>query len=127
MKSKYIGVIVILFFVSFLVAGCSLTGSAVQKENKNSPEKEAAVTEINIKAFSYGYNPDVINVKKGEKVRIVVDNTDFSHGIRIPDLNVKGIDQVEFTADREGEFTWHCASYCGEGHKRMSGRIIVQS
>ncbi len=122
----------VLLLVNLLVASCSLTESTVQKDNQdnqdnqNSP-KEAAIREISVRAFSFGYEPSIINVKKGESVRIVIDNTDFPHGINIPSLKVKGIDQVELTINQEGEFPWYCAAYCGEGHGRMSGKIIVQS
>ena len=32
---------------------------------------------------------------------------------------------VEFVADRAGSFDFTCAEYCGTGHARMKGRLVV--
>lgn len=104
-----------------LLSGCSaqsITGKAVERADDTK--------EISIEAFQFGYTPDVINIKKGEKVRISIDNTDVMHGIRIPDLGVRGNETIEFSADKTGEFIWYCNVFCGEGHMSMKGKIIVK-
>lgn len=92
----------------------------IQKENEQPPR------EVNVKAFQFGYEPNVINVAKGEKIKINIDNTDVLHGIRIPDLGISGNEVLEFTADQAGEFTWYCANACGQGHGTMQGKLIVR-
>lgn len=84
------------------------------------------VKEFTIKAFQYGYSPDAIEVNKGDKVKIIVENTDVPHGIRIPDLDVRGENSVEFTAEESGEFKWYCTIFCGDGHRSMNGTLIVK-
>lgn len=105
--------------VLLLVGGCTtqkITGEAVQEN----------VKEINIDAFRFGYEPSQITVKKGEKVRLVVNNVDTPHGIRIPEFDAKGENIVEFTPDKTGEFEWYCSIPCGSGHMTMSGQIYVE-
>lgn len=82
--------------------------------------------EFTVKAFRFGYSPDLIEVDRGDRVRITIENTDTLHGIIIPELNLRGNEVIEFTADREGEFIWYCAVMCGSGHGEMKGRLIVK-
>ena len=81
---------------------------------------------ISISAERFNYTPGTITIKKGEHVKIVMNNKDTQHGIVIPDFNVKGIDSVEFTPDKAGTFEFHCPTFCGEGHREMKGTLIVE-
>ena len=99
------------FFISFK------TGNSV---------KDSEAKEFNVKAFKYGYSPDTIKVDEGDKVKINIKNAYVLHGIRIPELDVKGDEVLEFTADKTGEFAWYCTNMCGEGHMQMKGRLIVE-
>lgn len=87
---------------------------------------EGEVLEINVEAFRYGYSPDVIRVKQGDNVRLIIDNSDGIHGMRIPMLLKDGIDSIEFVAKNKGEFIWYCNNNCGVGHADMSGILIVE-
>ena len=81
---------------------------------------------INIKASRFLYDPGTITVKKGDKVKMVIDNADTTHGIVIPNLSISGIGSVEFTADRVGTFEFKCPTMCGSGHKDMKGTLVVE-
>lgn len=81
---------------------------------------------FNVNAYRFGYSPDTITVNNGDMVKIIINNTDTLHGIRIPELNIKGNDVIEFTANKSGEFTWYCANMCGNGHMQMKGKLIVK-
>ncbi len=96
-------------------------------EKTNTPVNNANtnVREINLDAKRFEYTPSTITIKKGEKVRIIVNNLDTTHGIKIPDLGISGIDSVEFTADKTGTFDFYCNDYCGQGHPDMQGRLVV--
>ncbi|HZX44305.1 MAG TPA: cupredoxin domain-containing protein [Candidatus Nanoarchaeia archaeon] len=83
-------------------------------------------TEIKVSAFRFGYSPEVVTVSKGDKVKLVIDNTDTTHGIRIPELGLAGNEVIEFTADKTGEFTWYCNVMCGSGHSQMKGKLIIR-
>jgi cytochrome c oxidase subunit 2 len=84
------------------------------------------VNEFNVDAFRFGYSSNVIRVSQGDNVRINVNNTDTTHGIRFPEFGVAGMDSVEFVADKKGEFIWRCNNFCGEGHGSMQGKLIVE-
>lgn len=111
----------LLILITILIISCSYnpTGEAI----KGIEEQE--INEFTVNAFRFGYSPDIIQVNKGDKVRIKINNTDTLHGIRIPDFGIQGNDFVEFTADKSGEFEWYCNNVCGQGHMQMKGRIIV--
>ncbi len=81
---------------------------------------------ITIDASRWRYSPETITVKKGDKVKIVINNKDTKHGIAIPDFGVSGVESVEFTADKTGTFGFKCPTFCGEGHIGMKGTLIVE-
>jgi heme/copper-type cytochrome/quinol oxidase subunit 2 len=89
------------------------------------------VREIELEAFRYGYKPDPIVVKKGEKVRILAKSRDVTHGFGIKDLSINARilpdkeTTVEFTPKKAGSFQIHCTVYCGPGHEHMHGTLIV--
>jgi cytochrome c oxidase subunit 2 len=92
----------------------------------------ATVHEITMTARNYEFDPAVITVKKGEKVRLIVTATDRKHGIMIEGydidqvLNTGDPTTIEFTADKAGTFEFKCSVYCGMGHRKMKGKLIVE-
>ena len=126
-----VGVVALLIFKGNFFQPANV-GSTLQRiavadvQKEQPPQNEQLPREINVKAFKFGYEPNIIKVTKGEKIKINIDNADVPHGIRIPDLKLSGNDVLEFTADQVGEFTWYCANMCGEGHGAMQGKLIVE-
>lgn len=100
---------------------------SVKTTTENSPIKEFIVT-----AKSWAFDPAVITVKQGDKVRLKINSVDVTHGFALPDFDVKvdlvpnKEETVEFTADKKGEFTFFCSVMCGEGHRDMKGKLIVE-
>ena len=90
------------------------------------------VHEIQMTAKKYEFNPSTITVKKGERVRLIITALDKDHGIKIDAFEVNHILKkgtaatVEFTADKAGEFPFQCSKFCGFGHGKMKGKIIVE-
>lgn len=88
--------------------------------------------EIQMTAKKYEFNPDTVRVKKGDHVKLVITAVDRDHGIKIEAFQVeqklpKGEKvTVEFTADRAGTFPIQCSVFCGLGHKKMKGQLIVE-
>lgn len=117
-KSLIFGVLVIAVVVTAIVLYTrgSITGGVIEEN----------VKEIKINAFQFGYDPAVINLRYDEKVKIIINNLDVPHGIVIPDFNVKGEKEVEFTANKKGEFRWFCYVPCGPGHQSMGGKIVIK-
>lgn len=94
--------------------------------------KAANIKEFNIKASSWKFEPSTITVKKGDKVRIIGESADVAHSIAIEEYNINLYlppnekKTVEFTADRTGTFVFRCRVPCGEGHKEMAGKLVVE-
>jgi cytochrome c oxidase subunit 2 len=123
------GVLIVLIVAVFLFYGGEDIVSDFEQSGATAEVGviiEGGVVEFNIEAFRFGYSPDIIRVKQGDNVRLVIDNLDTLHGIRIPDLGVSGDDVLEFVVDEKGEFVWYCNNFCGGGHSGMSGTLIVE-
>jgi len=106
----------------------SLAGSIFAADDAPS----AGVHEFTMTAKNYVFEPGVITVKKGEKVRLIITATDRDHGIKIEgydiDQELKKGDPttIEFTADKAGTFEFKCSVYCGMGHRKMKGKLVVE-
>ncbi len=120
---------IVLVIVGLLAV--SITGIWFFRQGSNGNavkniDNGADVREFKVDAFRFGYTPDTIKVKKGDKVKITINNIDTMHGIRIPELDVKGNAVLEFKADKKGEFIWYCNNFCGSSHTQMKGKLIVE-
>jgi len=93
---------------------------------------QTAVHEITMTAKKYEFDPSRITVKQGEHVRLVVTALDRDHGIKIEAFHInrelrKGVPvTIDFTADKAGAFPFECSKFCGLGHKRMKGVLVVE-
>ena len=90
------------------------------------------VKEFNMVAKQWEFEPSVIQVNKGDTVRLHINSIDVTHGFSMPDFGInvdlepgKTVD-VEFTADKQGRFTFACSVFCGEGHAAMRGQVVVR-
>ena len=78
------------------------------------------------------FDPGIIEVNKGDRVRLIVTSIDVPHGISIREyginerLDVGKPKVIEFTADKEGTFTAFCSVFCGSGHANMKGKLVVR-
>ena len=88
--------------------------------------------EIKMTAKKYGFTPETVKVRKGDHVKLVITALDHDHGIKIEAFH---IDQklpkgepvtVEFVADQAGTFPFQCSQFCGLGHKKMKGTLLVE-
>ena len=95
------------------------------------------VREINVKAVQYRWDPDTIVVKKGEKIRFIIESVDVSHGFELEGIQIPGWDTdtaikkddktiLEVNADESGAWDLVCTVYCGPGHGGMRGKYIVR-
>jgi cytochrome c oxidase subunit 2 len=86
---------------------------------------------IEITARRYTFEPATVEVRQGERVRLVVRSADGLHGFAIKKFNVdkevlKGQDvKVDIVAKDAGEFPIMCSVICGEGHATMTGTLKV--
>ncbi len=86
---------------------------------------------IQVTAKKFEYSPNVITVKKGVPVVLEFTSLDRLHGFNCPslklrtDINPGKTSRVEFTPDKVGTFPFHCDNFCGTGHDKMTGKIVV--
>ena len=87
---------------------------------------------IEIIASRFQFEPATLQVTEGDRVRLTLRSTDTDHGFSIRKLNVKvGVPKggepvtVELLADRAGTYEFKCSEYCGSGHGRMKGQLVV--
>lgn len=96
------------------------------------PAAASAPREITIVASRFLFQPARVEVKEGERVRLVVTSADGVHGLEIKKFRVnkkipRGSEQItiEFVASAAGEFAILCSEYCGDGHEDMKGMLVV--
>tara|TARA_Y100000310_G_C20284077_1_gene623985 strand:- start:45 stop:497 length:453 start_codon:yes stop_codon:yes gene_type:complete len=100
------------------------------EDNKNS-NQEQEIKEFDITASNWKFEPSTINVNKGDKVILHIVSTDVEHGFAINEFNIdvnlkpgQTVD-IEFIANKKGEFLIFCNVFCGIGHSDMEGTLIV--
>jgi cytochrome c oxidase subunit 2 len=92
---------------------------------------QAPAQRIAVDGRKFEFGPKEIHVRKGQRVTIVLTARDFVHGFGLPDFNVRAdavpgkIIEITFVADKAGQFVYLCDNFCGEGHDRMAGFLIV--
>ena len=97
---------------------------------RQSPEPRT----VDVVAMRFRFEPSVIEVVEGERIRLAVTSADGPHGFEIKNFDVsreipRGDEAViiEFTADEPGRFPVVCSAYCGEGHDDMKSALIVHA
>lgn len=74
----------------------------------------------------------VLKLREGETYRLHMSSTDLQHGFSLQPLNMNfqvspGYDHViTITPTSAGEFTIVCNEFCGIGHDRMIGKLLVE-
>jgi heme/copper-type cytochrome/quinol oxidase subunit 2 len=113
---------------------CLTALAAVILGSLSSPRLSGAgkLVRIRMTARKYRFDPNIITVKQGDQVELIITAIDRDHGIAIPAFGInqrlkKGVPmRVSFVANKAGTFPFHCSVFCGLGHRRMKGKIIVQ-
>jgi cytochrome c oxidase subunit 2 len=111
------------------VAGCA--AAAPLALWSRSSQAQASGVRVEMLVGKFAFVPNAFQVKKGQRVTIVLTSPDFVHGFTLPDFNVR-VDgmpgktvEVSFVADKAGKFIYLCDNFCGEGHDQMSGFLTV--
>lgn len=113
------------------MGGQALSGHAAATLNP-SGRIENGVRVIDYDAFQYGFDPDPLVVRAGERVRLLVKSRDVTHGAMIPEVDFSteisagNRKAAEFTAPaKPGEYPLFCSVFCGPNHGDMKGRLLV--
>jgi nitrosocyanin len=131
----FLGILVVLAVAAFFVfkpkSQVSMEATPTAEPTQASQLPTQAVTTEGVKEFvleggSFYYKPNVITVKKGDKVKVTMNSVSMMHDFVIDELNVKSevapsgkAAVVEFTADKAGSFEF----YCSVGQHRANGMV----
>ena len=117
------------------IAAFLLAASASISGLRQEPVPEPKVFEVVARRFAF--EPATIDVTEGDRVRLIVRSADGPHGVEIKEFNVKKAVPrakpgdspvvIEFVASKAGTFPILCSEYCGNGHKDMTGALVVQA
>jgi heme/copper-type cytochrome/quinol oxidase subunit 2 len=78
-----------------------------------------------------GLDPNEVVVTRGEKVRLLIYTEDVVHGFGLSGYNIMvelhpgEWTEIEFIADKLGEFPFFCTVYCSPLHGLMRGKVRV--
>ena len=87
--------------------------------------------EIRVLARDYAYSPGVLRVSRGDRVTLVLEAEDVTHGLYLDGYGVDLVavpgraSRATFVADRSGKFRLRCSKVCGTLHPFMLGELIV--
>ena len=94
---------------------------------------DAPVKDVEVSAKKYEYTPPTIEVPAGSLVKIHLSAVDRVHGFEIQSVKDSCVKfkpnepaTVEFYADKPGEYEFKCCKYCGFGHGKMKGKLVVK-
>ncbi len=74
-----------------------------------------------------------ISVKKGTVLTLRIKNLDVGHGFGIDEFSINKVTPpgqvtlIKFTASKEGTFTFYCTIFCGTGHPKHKGTLLVEA
>jgi cytochrome c oxidase subunit 2 len=93
----------------------------------------APVKDVEVSVKKYEYTPATIEVPAGTLARIHLNAVDKEHGFEIQSVKDSCVKfkpnepaTVEFYADKPGEYEFKCCKYCGFGHGKMKGKLVVK-
>jgi len=136
--------------IPFIIIAVMFYFTAV-KQNEITEKSPAVAHEITVNAFQwswqFGYpeagekavvtgspeKPPTLVVPVGERVRFIITASDVVHGFWIPAFmiqiqNLPGVtNNLEFTANKIGEFPGRCNILCGRSHSQMLFTVKVVS
>lgn len=129
--------IFVLLILLTAILGCTSRESLTKEEISPmyyslSGKVENKVRIIDVEAYKFGFNPDIIVVNAGDKVRLRLTSLDVAHGFKLEEIGINkriepGKDNiVEFYANDIGTYEFRCSVFCGPGHMKMKGWLIVK-
>ncbi len=103
----------------------SPVGDSMMEKKVAGGEAMSDVMVIEMEAGAFYYKPDMIKVKKGQKVQVVFKSVDMMHDFNVEELNIKSevvksgdTATFEFVANEVGTFEY----FCSIGQHRANGQ-----
>jgi cytochrome c oxidase subunit 2 len=96
------------------------------------PAPAAEPRKITVTAKKYEFSPSKIELKVGEPVEITFQSQDTKHGFSCKALGIEKVvfekdkpETVRLNPQKAGTYEFKCAKFCGMGHGKMKGEILV--
>jgi cytochrome c oxidase subunit 2 len=103
-----------------------MIGIAAAQDQPAQPRK------LDVTAKKYEFDVSRIEMKVGETVELTLNSLDTKHGFECKELGIQKVTfekdkpaTVTLTAAKPGTYAFKCANFCGMGHGRMKGQIVV--
>lgn len=112
------------YLILGIVLGGIILGGVLYKQfigSSEAPLETGVVKEYTVvsKKLEWRFDPEVIEVDQGDRVKLTVINEDnFDHGVAIDALGISqrlpanGTINIEFVATKSGEFPFYCSVSC---------------
>ncbi len=87
---------------------------------------------VEVVAKRFQFTPSEVTLKKGEPVTFRFRSEDVKHGFLLKklkldvDIDPGKVAEATITPTEAGVFTARCDHFCGEGHRNMKMKIIVE-
>lgn len=113
------------------VPGATGVSEAVIESETGTEVSGAQEQSFSITARKWEFQPGTITVQKGTRVKLSITSIDVTHGFGLPEFGISQTlepgktAEIDFVADKVGEFPFSCTVFCGEGHGGMKGTLVV--
>lgn len=148
-------VVGILFAIALIATYFVLTNTLLSGEEVTDQRRDSVVINMSTRSWRFdpeivsggeiasassstptgAFADTTIKVKRGSRVEIRITNLDPNqpHGFGLEEFGVQSVTnppqqtvEVRFVANKEGSFTFFCTVFCGTGHPRHKGILIVE-
>ena len=107
---------------------------AREQEEGHGRDEGGEPIDVYLMATRFSYVPGVLRLERGVPYRFRMMSMDVNHGASIHTgfaghimrRPAQTMMEMVMTFPKPGEFMIYCTVYCGEGHGRMKGKIIVE-
>jgi cytochrome c oxidase subunit 2 len=88
--------------------------------------------QFTLTARKFEFEPEIIDVRRNDIVRLTITSTDIDHSFTIDAYRIQkripagGSVTLEFRADEVGRFPFYCSMRIDPGCEDMSGELIVR-
>ncbi len=117
---------------TLIVALFSSLGLLVLMAPWPGPAVSRGAREIHVRAGQYAYTPGVLRVSQGERITLILEAEDVTHGLHVDRYGVDLVaipgrsSRATFLADQPGRFQLRCSQVCGTLHPFMLGELVVE-
>ena len=115
-----------------LLATASLVGLLAVFGTSTHLMAQQTETAMPIQAKRFEFTPTQIVLKRGVPVILELTSLDVVHGFNVPGLGIRAdvlpgqTTRVRLVPDKVGRFDYRCDHFCGLGHWKVRGTIVVE-